>query len=170
MKKQLRAVDWKFWLSMTLAMCVGYLAFIGYAAVQDGREKDRQINALIRTAKEKDRAAERRDALAARERIAAAEAQEALLAYTRSLANRQRAVLAYLRRNGVDLPVRLVEGIEPPRIVLDSGNSGGSTNDSSSGGHRDRKARHRAPRTRDRVDLPGRSEDAPGRDKRRGRR
>lgn len=170
MKKQLRAVDWKFWLSMTLAMCVGYLAFIGYAAVQDGREKDRQINALIRTAKEKDRAAERRDALAARERIAAAEVQEALLAYTRALADRQRAVLAYLRQNGIELPVRLVREVPAPRIA--SGDSAGSGGGSSSGRHdgRDRRTRDRAPRTRDRVDRPGRSEHAPGRKKGKGKR
>lgn len=153
--KRIKAIDWKFWLSLTLAMCVAYLAFVGYSAVQDGREKDRQINALIQTAEAKDRAAERRDAAAAQERTTAAEAQKALLDYTRALADRQTAILAYLRAHGVELPTRLVREIPPPVVAQQKG------------------SRPRADRPSGRVsssgtaDRPGKSEHAPGHNKKR---
>lgn len=154
---RIKAIDWKFWLSLTLAMCVAYLAFIGYSAVQDGREKDRQINALIQTAEAKDRAAERRDAAAARERTTAAEAQKALLDYTRALADRQAAILAYLRAHGVHLPTRLVREIPSPAVAQPK----------SSRHHRSGRRSGRVSSSSGGVDRPGKSEHAPGHNKHR---
>lgn len=158
---RVKVIDWKFWVALTLAMCVAYLAFVGYSAVRDGREKDRQIDALIGTAEAKDRAAERRDAAAAEERLTAAENQRALLDYTRALAARQAAILAYLRAHGVDLPVRLVRVIPAPEIVRT--------------GKRPRKTAPDSGRVSSSgtTDRPGKSENAPGHKKRptpRGRR
>lgn len=155
--KRLKVIDWKFWLTLTLAMCVTYLSFIGYSAVQDGREKDRQINALIRTAETKDQAAARRDAAAAADRQTSAANQRALLDYTQDLADRQAAILAYLRVHGIDLPTRLVRVIQPPKIATPATKKPRA--------HRPSK-RSTAPADR----RPGKSGHAPGHNKRKGKR
>lgn len=154
----LRAIDWKFWLALSLAIMVGYLSFVGYAAVQDGREKDRQINALIRTAETKDASAARRDAAASAERAVAAENQRALLDYTKALAGRQHALLEWLRANGIDIPVRFVREIPAPKVAAP-----GPTKPRT---HRPSTKRSTAPADR----RPGKSGQAPGHNKKRGNR
>lgn len=54
---------------------------------------------------------------AAQDRRTAARNQRALLDYTKALADRQDALLAYLRGHGIQLPARLVTVVPPPRIV-----------------------------------------------------
>lgn len=145
-----KVIDWKFWLMLSLAMMVGYLVFVGYAAIEDGREKDRQNAALIRKLDDKDRQAERAAVAATDAAARSAANQAALLDYTKALADRQTALLAFLRRNGIDLPVKYVTTIPAPKVVKSS--------------PRSRKAVPR--RTAPRVDLPGKSERGKGKGKR----
>lgn len=147
-----RAIDWKFWIALSMALMVGYLAFVGYAAVEDGREKDRQNAALIRKLDDKDRQAERAATAATDAAARSAANQAALLAYTKALADKQTSLLAFLRRNGIDLPVKYVTVIPPPKIVSQSAP----------------KSRKAPRRTAPRVDLPGKSER--GRNNGKGRR
>lgn len=158
--RRFKVIDWKFWLAFALALCVAYLAFIGYSAVQDGREKDRQINALIRTAENKDQAAARRDAAAAMDRQASAANQAALLDYTRALADRQAAIVTYLRDHGIELPVRFVRVIPAPKVA----NSGTGAKKQPRAHGPTRRSTAPAP------DRPGKSEHAPGHKKKGKRR
>jgi hypothetical protein len=115
-------------------------------------EKDRQINALIRISQGKDADAERAATAADQDRATAAANQAALLDYTRALADRQHALLEWLRANGIEIPTRYVVEIRPPKVVKQS-----------------RPHSKRAPADRSQKrDLPGKSER--GHYKGRGRR
>ena len=81
------------------------------------QQKDAQISALVRTSEAKDVAAERAATAAAAAASDSAANQAALLAYTKALADRQTSLLTWLRRNGIDLPVRYLSEITPPKIV-----------------------------------------------------
>ncbi|HSV37426.1 MAG TPA: hypothetical protein VLI04_01580 [Nocardioidaceae bacterium] len=137
--------DWKFFIALGFALLSGYLAFAGYAAIEDGREKDRQNAGLIRIndsllgSIERDRVADET------ERATAAANQAALLNYTKAVADKQRGLLEWLRNNGIDIPVRYVTEIPAPKVVTES--------TSNTPKAKQRRTTKRAP-----VDLPGKSE------------
>lgn len=107
---------------------------------EDAHTKDGQIEALIE-------AAETRDAEAAADRRIAAANQAELLEYTKSLAERQRRLLIWLRDNGIDIPTQFVVELPKPRVLQ----------------HAPRKKKPRAGT----VDRPGKSGNAPGQRKKR---
>jgi len=109
--------DWRFLAMLAFLLMVGYLVLTGVVAIQQNAEKGRQIDALVASARQdaKDAAAERRDLLAS---------QRALLSRIDSYDARQRALLAWLRKNGIDIPTRFVEVPATPSGTPSGGRSG----------------------------------------------
>lgn len=167
-----RTIDWRFFLALAFALMVTYLAYAGWAGIEESKDKDVRIDALIESSQAKDESALVERRIAARERRIVASNQAALLDYTRSLARRQAALLAYLNRHGIEIPTRFVTpptapvlrdpsragqpnrpgggtgGSNPPPTSSAPGNSGGN------GGPRPL-----------RNNGPGKSEHAPGHNK-----
>jgi len=90
-----RTLDWRFLATLAFLLMVAYLVLTGVTAIQQDAKKDRQIDALIATARE--------------DRAEAAEQQLVLLRRIDAYDARQRSLLAWLRRNGIDIPTRFVE-------------------------------------------------------------
>lgn len=101
-----RTFDWRFLAMLAFLLMVGYLVLTGVVAIQQNAEKGRQIDSLIATARE-DRADANRQQLVLLERLNTYDA-------------RQRALLAWLRKNGIDIPTRF---IEVPALRTPSGGS-----------------------------------------------
>lgn len=159
--------DWRFWLTLSLALMVLYLAYLGMVGVEESHEKDARIDALIASTEAKDAAAQLERRAASRERRIIANNQDALLDYTRSLAERQVALLEYLHRHGIEIPARFTEPVKAPVLHDPSGSptskppsgrgnnppAGGTENLGGSRGHGSG------------GDGPGNSENAPGHNK-----
>lgn len=94
--------DWRFVVSLAFLLMVGYLVLTGVQAIQQNAEKSRQIDALIT-------ASHRADDAATRQRDELLTAQRHLLSRLDAYDARQRALLAYLRRHGIDIPTRFVD-------------------------------------------------------------
>ena len=99
--------DWRFMVSLAFLLMVGYLVLTGVSAMQQNADKDRrdairsaQINDLIA-------AGQRSNEAASRER-------QALLNRLSAYDARQRALLAYLRAHGVEIPTRFIEAPVTP--------------------------------------------------------
>ena len=94
--------DWRFLAMLAFLLMVGYLVLTGIVAIQQNAEKGRQIDSLIVAAQRSDEAATRqRDELLA--------AQHRLLVRIDSYDARQRVLLAYLRRHGIEIPTRFIQ-------------------------------------------------------------
>lgn len=109
-----RIFDWRFLAMLAFLLMVSYLVLTGVTAIQQNAEKGRQIDSLIA-------AGERANADATRQRDDLLAAQRRLLSRLDAYDARQRALLAYLRRHGIDIPTRFVEvpvadqPVGPPR-------------------------------------------------------
>jgi len=99
--------DWRFAVSLGFLIMVSYLVLTGVVAIQQNAEKGRQIDALVT-------ASHRADADASRQRDALLDSQARLLARLDAYDARQRALLAYLRAHGVQIPVRYVVAPRTP--------------------------------------------------------
>lgn len=110
-----RTIDWKFLLSLVVLISLLYLVFTGLQAYAASEEKTRQINSLTEQNDMLLSELDQRDRQAARERRQAAAERRAIVNYTRSLAERQREILAYLVQHGIEIPTRLIEPIEAPQ-------------------------------------------------------
>ena len=114
--------DWRFLAMLAFLLMVGYLVLTGVVAIQQNAEKGRQIDALVT-------ASHRADADATRQRDALLDSQRRLLARLDAYDARQRALLAYLRKHGVEIPTRFIEAPVTP-------GGGGSVTRSPSAPHR----------------------------------
>lgn len=94
--------DWRFAISLAFLLMVGYLVLTGVSAIRQDAEKGRQIEALIASGRQA-------DAEARRERDHLLTAQHRLLVRIDAYDARQRALLAYLRKHGVEIPTRFVQ-------------------------------------------------------------
>lgn len=103
-------LGWRFWVAMSLFLLVLWLICSSFIALDQSREKDQRIDALIEGIRQQEE-------IAAEERLAASKERADLLQYTKALADRQRSLLAYLREEGVDIPLRFLKPLEAPRIV-----------------------------------------------------
>lgn len=105
-----RRPDWR----MVVALVAALAATLIYSVIQtsnDEAAKQQSIEQLIGYV-------QRQDQEFAADRTALLTDQSLLLAYTKSLADREEALLAYLRAHGIKLPVRLVTSIPAPRLVV----------------------------------------------------
>lgn len=176
MKNYLRGLDGKTVAAFALLLVVLMSCWQLVQQQEDGRAKDKRIDTLISLTRDKDAAALIEHRIAARERRTNAANQAALLDYTKALAARQGALLAYLDRHGIVIPPRYVTPVNPP-VLRDPSSpapdgrppnsdqkqqggdsrpprgSGGSTGDGNPPG--------RPPRN----NGPGNSENAPGHNK-----
>lgn len=145
MRKYLRGLDARTFAAFAMVLVI---VLVGWQLVQQSQAvdmKDRQIDALIASTEAKDAHAAEDRGVASAERQTLMANQAALLAYTKDLADRQTALLAWLRHNGVEIPTRYVIDVRAPKIVKvprGNGKRAGS------------------------VDRPGKSERAPGQRKR----
>ena len=101
--------DWRFLAMLAFLLMVGYLVLTGVTAIQRTGELDRQnaakssqIDSLIKSGRQA-------NADATRERQALLAAQQRLLIRLDTYDARQRALLAYLRKHGIEIPTRFVE-------------------------------------------------------------
>ena len=113
-----RTFDWRFLAMLAFLLMVGYLVTTGVVAIQQNAEKGRQIDSLIA-------AGQRADDAAARQRDELLAAQHRLLTRLDAYDARQRRLLAYLRRHGIDIPPRFIEVPVAVRPVGPTGPSGG---------------------------------------------
>lgn len=105
-----RTFDWRFFVALAFAMMVAYFVYVGYSGVKSSEAKDNRVDALLAEVHEQ-------DVTAAHERERAADNQQALLDYTKALAARQRSLLTYLQRHGIEIPNRYLVAVPAPRIV-----------------------------------------------------
>lgn len=116
-------IDWRFCLALAFAVMVTYLGYAGWVGIEESKEKDVRIDDLIEVVQERDDVIRDRDHVIELERRAAAKERRRLLRnqrllvdYTRSLDQRQGALLAYLQRHGIEIPPRFVTRQDPPAI------------------------------------------------------
>lgn len=148
---------WGIAAGLVVVLLLGVLSWLLISASNDARHRSDQIDAQSRQIDSLIKATNDREREASAERSVAANNQRALLDYTQSLADRQAAILAYLRVHGIDLPTRLVRAIQPPKIAAPATKNQRA--------HRPSK-RATAPADR----RPGKSGHAPGHNKRKGKR
>ena len=117
--------DWRFMVTLAFLLMVGYLVLTGVVAIQQNAEKGRQIDSLIA-------AGHRADDAATRQRDQLLASQNRLLARLDAYDARQRALLAYLRAHGIEIPTRFVVAPRTPGVT--STRSHGAPHRSSHGG------------------------------------
>jgi hypothetical protein len=103
-----RLFDWRLATSLALLMLVGYLVFAGIETTRDNRAKGERIDVLVTELQRQhaDAEADRHSAAAERAQLLAGQRQ--LEAQYGVLIQRQAALLAYLRRHGIDVPARFI--------------------------------------------------------------
>jgi hypothetical protein len=100
--------DWRLALSLALLLLVGYLVFAGIETTRDNRAKGERIDALVTELQRQRDDAEADQRTAAAERAELLAGQHQLEAQYDLLIQRQAALLAYLRRHGIDVPARFI--------------------------------------------------------------
>lgn len=99
--------DWRLFLSVALLMAVTFTIYTTVTAQRDSAAKTTRIRELVTQNAE----AGRRFSINQDHMLAD---QHELLDYTKALAARQEAILAYLQRHGIHLPPVLLKPILPP--------------------------------------------------------
>lgn len=105
-----RWFNWKFLLVLFALLALIYVLFSAVESVQANSVKDAQNTQLIKTN-------DQLIATAVIERKEAAKERRELLEYTKDLAQRQRAILQYLSRHGIELPARLLSPVPAPSFT-----------------------------------------------------
>ncbi|GAB2970359.1 hypothetical protein [Nocardioides montaniterrae] len=139
---------WTAWSASAILVIGILLGLLGWAVVSTQHasdRRDRQIASLIQAVRDSDHDA-------ARDRRTAAQNQRLLLDYTKALADRQDALLTYLRAHGIHVPARFITEVPAPRIVTIHPHRGPSPKHSGGG------TSSRSPR----PTGPGKSGHAPG--------
>jgi hypothetical protein len=167
-----RTVDWRFLLALAFALMVSYLAYAGWAGIEESKDKSTRIDTLIDAVHDREQVIELERTAAARERRRLLYNQRLLVDYTKSLADRQAALLEYLHRHGIEIPARFSAPVAPPVI---RGTSTPPPAQSPSGDHsRTDRPRHHGGVTNNGhqghtgnppAGGPGNSENAPGHNK-----
>ena len=126
MNRFLRTFDWRLFLSIGVAVAVIYLAFVGYSGVQESREKDERIDALISEIERDsledarhEREEFRNDRSNDRVRADLLRMQRKLIDLNIALNKRQTAILEYLSRLGIEVPVEILEGGNVDRVIAE---------------------------------------------------
>lgn len=105
-----RGLDHKTIVALIALLVVCFAMWRLVQQQHDIADRGRQIDSLIATVRQGERDA-------AHDRDIAAQNQRALLEYTKALATRQDALLAWLRAHGIRLPSRYVTTIPAPRLL-----------------------------------------------------
>ena len=108
--------DWRLFFSLALLMAVTFTIYLTLTAQRDSATKTVRIRELVTQ-----NAENTRQFTANQDHLLAD--QHELLVYTKTLAARQDAILAYLQRHGIHLPPVLLRPIPPPVLQAPSDDS-----------------------------------------------
>lgn len=111
-----RLIDWRFMVSLALLATIAWIIISGIEANQEVKQRDLQLR--VRSGQITSLIAEVQAdaAVAATERAKSLVNQKLLLDYTRALAVRQTALLAYLAKHGIKIPEQYLEPISIPSL------------------------------------------------------
>jgi hypothetical protein len=113
----LRFFNWQFWATFVVVSLVIVGAYAGFSAAHDSVVKTRQIATLIDqgSAQSAEFKAERAQLLSEVTYLIAD--VNASQSYTKALADRQDAILAFMRAHGIQIPQQLITAIPAPRLI-----------------------------------------------------
>lgn len=105
-----RLFDWRFLVALGLLLIGCFLMLSMFTTVADNKAKGDRIDTLVAQLQKERDASIRADDQAAVQRKLLLKQQNRLLELYDSLDERQTRLLLYLRREGIDIPVRFIAG------------------------------------------------------------